>query len=137
MEMQDLGIAGRIRHILDSEGITIKEAADRCGIPYRTLQNYLLEDREPSARVLAQLGTQFGISLDWLLTGVGGMRRGHAPSPLDLPPQEQAILRLYSSLSEDDRREIQVVAEEKKRLRDLEQRYQELRSELDQLKGSA
>lgn len=70
-----------------------------------------------------------GISLDWLLTGVGPMRRG-ASSDADAEPptnpREQALLALWRELDEDAQREIQLAAEEKKRLKTLEQRLQEL-----------
>lgn len=41
-------------------------------------------------------------------------------------PQEAAILALFRSLEESDRREIQSAAEEKKRIRDIEQRLEDL-----------
>ncbi len=69
------------------------------------------------------------MSLDWLLTGEGAMLRGEAgavPEVLASNPQEEAILTLFRSLEEADRREIQSAAEEKKRIRDIEQRLKEL-----------
>ncbi|BCR26642.1 hypothetical protein KAM429_08570 [Aquipseudomonas alcaligenes] len=71
----------------------------------------------------------YGISLDWLLTGEGPMRRGEmgpaAPASAE-SPREQALLALWRELDEDAQREIQLAAEEKKRLKTLEQRLQEL-----------
>jgi len=44
-------------------------------------------------------------------------------------PQEDAILSLYRALGDADRRDIQSAVEEKKRLRDIEQRLEELESQ--------
>lgn len=88
------------------------------------------------------------MSLDWLLTGEGPMRRaaegpgeggaeGDAPESDNLAdlgegltPREVAVLTLYRALDEDAQREIRTVAEEKKRLRDIERQLQEVRAEL-------
>lgn len=70
-----------------------------------------------------------GLSLDWLLTGEGPMRRGEVlQSTQDAAetPREQALLALWRELDEDAQREIQRAAEEKKRLTALEQRLSEL-----------
>ena len=76
-----------------------------------------------------QLAVEKGFSLDWLLTGEGPMRRGEdgtaAPASAE-SPREQALLALWRELDEDAQREIQLAAEEKKRLKTLEQRLQEL-----------
>ena len=81
-----------------------------------------------------------GVSLDWLLTGEGAMLRGFSVSatePSSTSPQENAILALFRSLEEADRREIQSAAEEKKRIRDIEQRLKELTEALDAVKRPA
>ena len=125
-----MSIAARLRSVLDKKGLSIKEASDLVGIPYRTLQNYLLDEREPNAKALSAIRTHLGISVDWLLTGEGSMtgvpaqqvQAGAVPAS----PQEEAILELFRSLGEAGRREIQIAAEEKKRLMDVEQRLKDL-----------
>lgn len=81
-----------------------------------------------------------GISLDWLLTGEGPMRRNNdvvegAIGPV-LDPQGKAVMDLFLSLDEAGRREIQSAAEEKKRMRDIEQRVEELTEALAASKAS-
>ncbi len=63
----------------------------------------------------------------------------HAPSTGGEPvnPREQAILELYRALDEDAQREIQNAAEEKKRLKTLEQRLQELEAVVADIKRLA
>lgn len=52
-------------------------------------------------------------------------------------PEEDAILTLYRSLAESDKREIQSAAEEKKRIRDIEQRLEDLTAALADVKKHA
>ena len=127
---EKMSIATRLRSVLDLKGLSIKEASELVGIPYRTLQNYLLDEREPNAKALSAIRTHLGISVDWLLTGEGTMT-GEAPQQeqtgaVTINPQEEAILELFRSLGEAGRREIQSAAEEKKRLMDVEQRLKDL-----------
>ena len=56
-----------------------------------------------------------GISLDWLLLGEGEMRRGAMAGHVDADWGA-----LLAALSEDDRRELLLIARSKKRLRDVE-----------------
>lgn len=124
-----MSIAARLRSVIDDRGMSIKEASEVVGIPYRTLQNYLLGEREPNAKAMAAIRTHLGISLDWLLTGEGSMFRGvsaESPDTQTVNQQEEAILELFRSLGEAGKREIQSAAEEKKRLMDVEQRLKDL-----------
>ena len=88
---------------------------------------------------------QHGISLDWLLTGEGPMRRdgiaqaGNAEQAGgdDVNPREQAVLALFRELSEADQREIQHAAQEKKRLSAIEDQLKELAAAVAALNRSA
>ncbi|WP_339490567.1 helix-turn-helix domain-containing protein [Pseudomonas rhizophila] len=124
-----MSISERLRSVLDAKGLSIKQAADIIGIPYRTLQNYLLDEREPNAKAMSALRTHLGISVDWLLTGEGPMFHGSVGEVAQAQAankQEEAILELFRSLGEAGKREIQSAAEEKKRLMDVEQRLKDL-----------
>ncbi|MCO3340367.1 helix-turn-helix domain-containing protein [Pseudomonas aeruginosa] len=119
----------RLRSALEAKGLSIKEAAEACEIPYRSFQNYTLGLRDPNAEALGTISSRLGISVDWLLTGDGQMLRGvpvgeaHGGAE---NPREQALLALWRELDEGEQREIQLAAEEKKRLKILEQRLAEL-----------
>jgi transcriptional regulator with XRE-family HTH domain len=126
---EKMSIATRLRSVLDLKGLSIKEASEVVGIPYRTLQNYLLDEREPNAKAMGAIRTNLGVSVDWLLTGEGTMFRGvtaEGTSAIAENLQEEAMLELFRSLGDAGRRELQTVAEEKKRLMDIELRLKEL-----------
>jgi len=77
-----MSVQNRLKEVVDRSGLTMKEVAERCGMPYRTLQNYMISDREPNAKALTSISTHLGVSIDWLLTGEGEMYRpGAAPKP--------------------------------------------------------
>ncbi len=135
-----MSIATRLRSVLETKGLSIKEASDLVGIPYRTLQNYLLDEREPNTKALAALRTHLGISMDWLLTGEGETFLGATPgteSPKTANAQEKTLLELYRSLGDAGKRELQIVAEEKKRLVDFERRLKDLTEALADTKRPA
>lgn len=142
---EKMSIEKRLRLAIDSMGLSIKDASDKSGIAYRTLQNYLLGEREPNAKSLCFLNTHLGISTDWLLTGEGPMRRdgsaqAGAAEDVGRPainPREQAILALFRELDEDDQREIQRAAQEKKRLSAIEEQLKELTAAVAALNRSA
>jgi transcriptional regulator with XRE-family HTH domain len=137
---EKMSIAARLRSVIDDRGMSIKEASEVVGIPYRTLQNYLLGEREPNAKAMAAIRTHLGISLDWLLTGEGSMCLGVSAASSEAQTknqQEEAILELFRSLGEAGKREIQSAAEEKKRLMDVEQRLKDLTEALADTKRPA
>ena len=136
-----MGINDRIRMAIEARELSLKEAAKACGLSYSSLQNWVGGIREPRPEALIALGSHLGISIDWLLTGEGTMlRSGLSGATTDDPatsPQEKAILALYRSLGESDQREIQSAAEEKKRIRDIEQRLEDLTVALADVKKHA
>lgn len=137
---EKMSIATRLRSVIDGRGMSIKEASEVMGIPYRTLQNYLLGEREPNAKAMAAIRAHLGISLDWLLTGEGSMFLGVSAEASETQianQQEEAILELFRSLGEAGKREIQSAAEEKKRLMDVEQRLKDLTESLADSKRPA
>lgn len=131
----------RLRIGIEMLGLKIIEASEKSGIPYRSLQNYLHGDRDPKADALAQISAGLGISADWLLTGEGSplrdRGRGELAQAESLNPEEAAVLALYRALDGDARREIHTVAEEKKRLREVERQLRAVQAELAGRKRSA
>lgn len=69
----------------------------------------------------------------YVSSGGGGIAE---PAPDYITPRDRAMLELFNSLDEVSRREIQVVAEEKKRLREIERQLKELTAKLEQPKSA-
>lgn len=133
-----MGIDERIRMAVDALGIDLKEAASRSGIPYSTLQNWVLGLRTPRSDGLSKLGSHLGVSIQWLLTESGEMLVSNpGASTYVLTPAEAAILELYRSLDEVAQRDIQSAAEDKKRMMDIESRLKDLSAEVAQVKKPA
>ena len=51
----------------DESGITWRTIEERTGIPYSTLQSYMVRDVDPRAYSLIRISRVFGVSVDWLL----------------------------------------------------------------------
>ena len=115
------------------------ELARKLDVNRQTLGSWRSRQSIPYA-LCVNVSEAEGVSLDWLLTGEGAMLRGVSVAPAVSPPtspQEDAILALFRSLEETDRREIQSAAEEKKRIRDIEQRLKDLTEALADTKRPA
>jgi len=134
-------IASRLKAWRLGLGITQEAFADRVGFHLSVLKKYETGANKPGSEALAAI-SRTGVNMTWLLTGEGEMRpkpQHNAPPVLHvthnepaLTPQEHAVLELFRALDPDAQREIQHAAEEKKRLRDIEQQLDELRTFLNQ-----
>jgi len=68
------------------------------------------------------LATEHGISLDWLLTGQEPMRRNQQVAPQELlSKRHEALISMFDSLNEDQKREILSSAQEKERMNRMEE----------------
>ncbi|WP_090899335.1 helix-turn-helix domain-containing protein [Azotobacter beijerinckii] len=120
------------------------QLANALGYSPQAVSGWKTRDTVPYAKCV-EIASQHGISLDWLLTGEGQMRRAdadatpvqQASTSSEISPREQAILELFRSLGEDDQREIQDAAAEKKRLTAIEQRLEELAAAVADIKRPA
>jgi transcriptional regulator with XRE-family HTH domain len=62
-------ISERLKDFIDGKGLSLKDAAARCSIPYRSLQNYCSGKQLPGTDALVKLSDGLDINIDWLLTG--------------------------------------------------------------------
>lgn len=60
-------IGERLKQAHIALGISLSELAAVTGVPYRTIQSYMLLEREPRADILAQICARSRISPAWLL----------------------------------------------------------------------
>lgn len=128
----------RIKQVLGISSDT--ELSKYFSIPKTTISGWKARDSVPY-ELCVQVSDLMGASLDWLLTGVGAIQRDRVSEARAVypavTPKEQAVLDLYRGLDEGGQREIEMVAEEKKRLRVLEQQMKELRDALAERQRSA
>lgn len=102
--------------------------SERLGVSPQTLSSWKGRERLPYS-ICVDLADQYGICLDWLLTGLGPMQRaavldqGLSPSS---QPGEQQLLGIFRALTAADQLFVQQIALERKRLRDLELRVESL-----------
>ncbi len=75
-EKTQKGIGARLRYAIKTRGESFRAFSERTGIPYRSLQQYLGEERLPGADVLIRMAVRGGIDLHFLLLGEGSPSRG-------------------------------------------------------------
>lgn len=95
-----MSISNRLREVMEYKGLNIKAFAELLDIPYRTLQNYLLNERDPSAEVLIKVGDVLNIDLNWLMRGEGEMFRS-STNESELNEKEKQLISHYRKMSSD------------------------------------
>ena len=95
-----MSINNRLREVMEYKGLSIKAFAELLDMPYRTLQNYLLNERDPSAEVLIKISDVLNVDLNWLMRGEGEMFRG-SMSESKLNEKEKQLISHYRKMSSD------------------------------------
>lgn len=103
-----MSISNRLREVMEYKGLNIKAFAELLDVPYRTLQNYLLNERDPSAEVLIKVSDVLNVDLNWLMLGKGDMFYSSKDNP-ELNEKEQQLINCYRKLSIDTQRSFDVV----------------------------
>lgn len=57
----------RMLMLKDERRVTWRVIEEQTGIPYSTLQTYMVRDVDPRAYSLIRISKVFGVSVDWLL----------------------------------------------------------------------
>lgn len=102
-----MSICKRLKLVIDSKGLNIKGFSEATSIPYRTVQNYLLEERAPNMESLLKMASTMEINLHWLITGEGEMFNS-AINPNSLTENESNLLNHYRLLSGDTQKAFDV-----------------------------
>jgi transcriptional regulator with XRE-family HTH domain len=66
-------VGDRLRQLRQKLGLTQSQMAQKLGVTLNTYQRYELGNRSLTVEKLQQLRKHFGVNLNWLLTGEGGM----------------------------------------------------------------
>ncbi len=138
--MRKTDVSEVLKRLMLAAGADTKSALGKMhGISPQAISSWESRESIPYA-LCVTVAEQKGVSLDWLITGEGLMLRSENMLYDTNPPRspkEEAILALFRELEEDDQREIQHAAEEKKRLKTLEQRLAELEAVVSDIKKMA
>lgn len=86
----------RLLSLLQKQGITQKQLADRVNTTEATLSRYVNGEREPKADMLANIATALNTTSDYLL--------GIEKKDYDFPKIERLIARNASKMSDKERR---------------------------------
>lgn len=70
-------LAERLKEVAADSG-SVLSLSKICNIPHRTLASWT-EGTSPSATELSKVADAAGVSLDWLIAGVGPKKRGETP----------------------------------------------------------
>lgn len=65
----DDDVARKLRALQDFYGLTLQEMADRCGLPKRSLENYIRtkKPQRPGLDALRSMADGLEVSIDWLI----------------------------------------------------------------------
>ena len=86
----------RLFNLLQKQGITQKQLADRLNTTEATLSRYLNGDREPKADMLANIATALNTTSDYL--------PGIEKDEFDFPKVERLLARNSATMSEKQKR---------------------------------
>lgn len=106
----------RMKELREERGLSMKEVAQRLGMPYTTYVNYEKSLREPNSETLIKIASFFHVSVDYLLGYVSEPdfyldnqrivdeinRFGEDPSPSGLWKQFKSKEKSSSSAETDD-----------------------------------
>ena len=92
-------ISNRLKQVLVTKNLTVKEFSSLTDISYRSAMNYLNEGRDPSVESLIKFHKVLGISLTWLLTGEGTMFHSVMTNN-SISSQEQKLIDYYRQMPE-------------------------------------
>lgn len=105
-----MSISLRLKAIMQAHGLSIKAFSELTGIPYRSVQNYILEERDPSTEALVKISHHLNINIHWLLTGHGNML--FVESQSEYNAETLQVMKQFSILSERDRNVIKLLISE-------------------------
>ncbi len=129
--MRKISAAAVLDRLLPALGLkNDSELARVLGTGASTVSSWRKRDSVPFA-ICAEFATKHDWSLDWLMFGEGDMSGGVGPGGLAAEtPREEGLLTLFRELPEAEQQEIQQAAEEKKRLREVERKLEEVSAQL-------
>ena len=97
-----MSIKERLRLVIESQKLTVKDFAELVDTPLRTVHNYLNSGKEPSMEFLSKISKKFNINLNWLLLNQEDMFLTEKDINLNL--DESELINNYRSANEVGKR---------------------------------
>ncbi len=119
MDSENKEIADRFRKLRSKTGLSQKDFAASIDLSHTVIAEIERGGREPSRKVMVAVARKYGVSLDWLLLGVGSME-GAQPKE---DPEVEALKKEIAEM-EDTIRKLE--AENKEISRELLDRMRQL-----------
>ncbi|MDF0606768.1 helix-turn-helix transcriptional regulator [Neisseriaceae bacterium TC5R-5] len=91
----------RLKQAVESNGLSVKQFAEKSGMPYATLAKYMNGTRSPGMEQLAAIVTSLNISADWLLFGNGEKNPGHSLMAMKAAVKQLVKLRKDEKISDE------------------------------------
>lgn len=105
-----MSIKDRLKTVIEHKGLSLKAFSDLTEIPYRSIQNYLRDERDPNLEALVKIGTKTDVNLHWLITGEGKMLRDSVDE-ITLSDQEAMLLIAYKQCDELTKEKLNVAVD--------------------------
>lgn len=105
-----MSIKYRLKTVIEHKGLSLKAFSDLTEIPYRSIQNYLRDERDPNLEALIKIGTKTDINLHWFITGEGKMLRDSVDKAA-LSEREVELLLAYKQCDENTQNKINIAVD--------------------------
>jgi len=136
--MRKIFAADVLNRLIPSLGLkTDSDLAKLLDTAPSTISSWRKRNSVPFA-ICAKFAEEHGWSLDWLMFGEGTAQGPPTTNSQVVAenPREEAVLTMFRALSENEQRDIQKAAEDKKRMQDMEQRLEEITALLMEKRAS-
>lgn len=91
-----MNISKQLNLLIKLKQLTIKDFAEQCDIPYRSMYNYVRGDREPNLDALYKISQTFNVNLNWLITDQGEMFKNISNKNFSV--DEYQIIEFYRTM---------------------------------------
>lgn len=98
--VKNMTIGIRLRQWRKENKITSNTLAAQCGFSEGALSNIENDKVLPSAKILLKLNEQYGLSIDWLLTG----------AHKDIAAEQRELILIYESLAPEQKEQLMQIA---------------------------
>lgn len=93
-----MNISDRLNQLIELKKLNIKDFAEQCDIPYRSMYNYVRGEREPNLEALSKISQRFNVDLNWLIMGNGEVFKNVSVDNFSI--EENQLVQHYREMPE-------------------------------------